>query len=525
MKTRIIFPIYILFLITAACKQPLPNYARWQLIEISMNGPESLSTGDPNPFGIDTDVIFTAPSGKNYSVPAFYDGDGKGGPDGTVWKVRFSADENGKWIWISQSTDRKINSVKGSFLVTDPGQEMQELYRWGRLEAVGTPENGIRYLKFREGPFWLKAGCDDPENFLGNLENYNTIEKRKSAVDYLASKGINSLYIMTHTIDGDGRDVWPWLGDTQEEAKKNGMGEVRFHIARLKEWFELFQYMQSRGMVVYMVLEDDSAWKGYDHKRYYREMIARFGNLPGLIFNINEEHNENYTDREALNLSGLLKEMDPYHHPIGIHNFNRPDRDYILSPSIDFTSIQTGTAGKTDGLRPEDYQRLVSGWLDSCRLLKARRLMVGIDEGRPECDRRSWWTVYLSGGVWEAHVTAPYDRPMSAWDSTWTQLGGTRKFMESVSFEKFNPDTTVVKKGKGYCLSDLNGCYLLYLPEGGPVTIQLPAQNNYKVEWWNPDNGTDGNFQNPLVLQGGEQTLQPPSGGDWALRITAEKQN
>lgn len=48
--------------------------------------------------------------------------------------------------------------------------------------------------------------------------------------------------------------------------------------------------------------------------------------------------------------------------------------------------------------------------------------MVGFDEGRPEEDRRAWWSAYLGGGVWEAHVLPPYDRPMSAWQHGWTHL-------------------------------------------------------------------------------------------------------
>ena len=84
---------------------------------------------------------------------------------------------------------------------------MKGFWKLGRLEAVGTAANRIRYLKFRDGPYWLKAGCDDPENFLGRYRHYNSLEKRKRAIDYLASRGINSLYIMTHNLEGDDKDA------------------------------------------------------------------------------------------------------------------------------------------------------------------------------------------------------------------------------------------------------------------------------------------------------------------------------
>src|SRR5688572_29752245 len=112
----------------------------------------------------------------------------------------------------------------------------------------------MRYLKFRDGPYWLKAGCDDPENFLGAFRNFNTPAKRRAAVDYLAQRGINSLYIMTHNLDGDHNDVWPWLGQTPEQAKSHGGANARFDIAKLQQWRQLFEYMQTKGVVPYLIL-------------------------------------------------------------------------------------------------------------------------------------------------------------------------------------------------------------------------------------------------------------------------------
>ena len=208
------------------------RFAKWSKIELSFRGPASLGRGEPNPFAVKLDVDFRSPGGRHYCVPGFYDGDGRGGLDGAVWKVRFSADEIGSWTYTTSSDNRQLNGKAGQFTVTDVTADAEGLWRWGRLEAEGTAENGIRYLKFRDGPYWLKAGCDDPENFLGNCKNYDTLTKRKAAVDYLAERGINSLYMMTNNIDGDDKDVWPWLGLTPREAKVNSAGNVRFDVAR-----------------------------------------------------------------------------------------------------------------------------------------------------------------------------------------------------------------------------------------------------------------------------------------------------
>lgn len=491
------------------------SFEKWKCIELEFTGPSSAAKGNPDPFLTDADVTFTGPGGQQSTIPAFYDGDGKENINGSVWKVRFSADETGKWSYMMESKNRILDGYNGTFTVVPVKTDSHDFYRWGRLEAT---KSG-RYLKFREGPYWMKAGCDDPENFLGNLTSYNTNEKRKAAVDYLSSKGVNSLYIMTNNIDGDGKDVWPWLGDTQKEAKTNGTGEVRFNIEKLEQWKEIFDYMQEKGMVVYIVLEDDSAWKGYDHERYYRELIARFGYLPGLIFNLNEEYNENYSKEEGLGLMALLKKTDPYDHPCGIHNINVPDDDYIKASQIDFTSIQTGTAGKKEAPGPNEYHDLITSWIKRADELSSP-LMIGVDEGRPEQDRKVWWSTYLSGGVWEAHVLDPYDRPMNAWDTVWTQLGGTRKFMESIPFHEMNPDQSVVKSGKAFCLNHESSVIALYLPDGGTVTLDLPEGCKYRVSWWNPVNGIDGEFQNETVIKGGIRKIVPPGKGDWAVKLT-----
>jgi hypothetical protein len=497
----------------------LGSFDKWHEIEITLTGPDSQGRSDPNPFAIHFDVTFTSPTGRKYQVPGFYNGDGRGGFNGSVWMVRFSADETGTWTFASKSENKYLDSYTGSFHVGELASEAPDFYRWGRLEAVGTASNKIRYLKFRDGPYWLKAGCDSPENFLGGYENYNTSAKRKAAIEYLADKGINSMYIMTHNLGGDNRDVWPWVGKSAGGARVNSSGNVRFDIARLEEWYQLFRYMQSKGVVPYLVLEDDSAWKGYDHARYYREIIARFGALPALIFNFNEEHNENYSLSEALGLMQVFKNLDPYEHPRGIHNVNVPNDRYVDASQVDFTSIQTGDDRKTTGGDPLKHNQLVADWIRLCTSRDRRVLMVGIDEGRPVAERRAWWSAYMGGGVWEAFVTPPYDQPMPSWEPVWTELGGTRIFMESLPFWQMQPHNELVRSGTAFCLARPGEVYALYLPSGGDVTVDLAPGANYESAWWRPTNGRGGQFESTGHMGGGQQILRSPGQGDWAVRI------
>lgn len=514
------FGIFLFATSFAATNDGADSYAKWSKIELTFNGPESRGASEPNPFEIRLDAVFVSPTGTRYQAPGFYDGNGRGGLDGNIWKVRFSADEAGVWAYKTQSSHGLLDGKTGKFTVSPVPPGAVGFWKWGRLEYTGTAENGIRYLKFRDGTYLLKAGCDDPENFLGKYRNYDTLAKRKATIDYLADRGVNSMYIMTHNLGGDDRDVWPWLGETEREAMANGGRHSRFDIAKLEEWRELFEYMQGRGVVPYLILEDDSAWRGYDHNRYYREIVARFGYLPALIFNLGEEHNENYRLPEALGWMERLAEIDPYDHPRGIHNVNRPTDQYVRAAHMDFTAIQTGSPGSRTGLdNALEHNRIAVDWINRCRSLGQRTLMVGFDEGRPEQHRAAWWAAYLGGGVWEVHVPKPYDRPMSAWEPTWTELGGARAFMETLPFWEMEPSNDLVKSGKAICLAKTGDAYALYLPIGGTVSVELPERLTYYVVWWNPANGKNGQFQNKEMVAGGNVHLTAPGDGDWAVRI------
>ena len=65
------------------------------------------------------EVVFTGPDSHVYTVPAFYDGDGSGGLDGTVWKARFSPGDAGTWTYLTTSGEDSLDGLSGSFQVSE----------------------------------------------------------------------------------------------------------------------------------------------------------------------------------------------------------------------------------------------------------------------------------------------------------------------------------------------------------------------------------------------------------------------
>ena len=107
-----------------------------------------------------------------------------------------------------------------------------------------------------------------------------------------------------------------------------------------------------------------------------------------------------------------FKAINPYDHPLGIHNITREEDSYVDSPFLDLTAVQTGQPGRASAVKfAVEHNQIAVDWIARCRERGQRVLVVNFDEGRPELDRLAWWSAYIGGGVWEAHTLPPYDQP------------------------------------------------------------------------------------------------------------------
>jgi hypothetical protein len=104
-------------------------------------------------------------------------------------------------------------------------------------------------------------------------------------------------------------------------------------------------------------------------------------------------------------------------------------------------------------------------------------------------------------------------------------MGYTRRLAERVNLAAMRPHDELASTR--YSLADPGREYLIYLPDGGEVTVDLrAASGTLAVEWVNPRTGaaTDAG-----TVQGGSQrSFDAPDEGDWVLylrrkRSTAEK--
>jgi hypothetical protein len=100
-------------------KKAAQSVGLYDVFEVAVTNDRSYA----NPFdyqAIELQADFTAPSGKKVPYFGFYDGDGKGGSQGNVWKLRFMPNETGKWSYVYRWTDG-ADRGSGSFDVVDTG--------------------------------------------------------------------------------------------------------------------------------------------------------------------------------------------------------------------------------------------------------------------------------------------------------------------------------------------------------------------------------------------------------------------
>ena len=92
----------LLLLSTQLATAQTPQVGKYDTLELVFTADSTPA----NPF--DTYLLkleLTDPSGSTFTIDGFYDGDGNGGPNGTIWKARISAYATGMWSWRTVSGD------------------------------------------------------------------------------------------------------------------------------------------------------------------------------------------------------------------------------------------------------------------------------------------------------------------------------------------------------------------------------------------------------------------------------------
>jgi len=561
-----------------------------QPMTLTFTGPQATEDAETNPFrDYRLTVTFRREDGgQTYSTPGFFAADGKAAETsaaaGDKWVVRFTPPEAGRWMYttsfrdgpdVALTLDRNageptsVDGVSGDFEIKPAPDDARGFHATGVLRHAG----GF-HLRFENGDYFLKGGADSPENFLAYAEFDGTTDtaahegvesdrgeflheyaphlqdwkegdptwqegKGKGiigALNYLASKGMNSVYMLTYNLDGgDGKDVWPWTDATARD---------RFDVSKLEQWDTVFAHMDRLGIAIHVVLhetENDEELGGGPglneiRKLYLRELIARFGHHPAIVWNLGEEND--MPDADRLEIARWIDQLDVYDHPVTVHTHNRKALtfyDGLLGKSeFDATSIQGDMEAvneETIALRTK-AREAGRPWAVFHDEQGPAEVGVLPDAEDPDHDRPrklALWGNLMGGGSgveWYFGYGYPHmDLNAEDWRSRERMWDQTRHalsfFREHLEFWKMWPANELAQDRSAYVLADEGRAYAVYLPNGGETKVALP-DGEFTVRWYDPRNG--GALQTGTVAEvpGGKPpigTAPSAEDQDWVALI------
>ena len=137
-----------------------------------------------------------------------------------------------------------------------------------------------------------------------------------------------------------------------------------------------------------------------------------------------------------------------------------------------------------------------------------------------------WWPLYIESDpqvtpwTFVGGITKD-QRDYPDWEPTRCAMGDTRRYAERMDLAAMTPQPELASTG--YCLANIGTEYLIYLPEGGRVTLDLRGgEGAFAVEWFLPQ--VARTFPGAHPLTGGDYTVtEAPYTGDAVLYLSRLK--
>ena len=587
---------------------------QWHKVTLTLDGPQASELRrDSNPFlDYRMTVTFVHESGApKRVVPGYFAADGNAGATsastGNKWRTHFAPEKTGRWDWqISFVSGTRIavddgggqpvapfDGLKGAIRIVRSDKKAPDFRARGRLHYVGR-----NYLQFAgTGEYFLKVGSDAPETLLAYADFDGTSTKKVplktyaphvsdwkpgdptwkdgkgkgliGAINYLASKGANSISFLTYNAGGDGDNVWPFI-DRDDK--------FHYDCSKLDQWQIVFDHAQRKGLYLHFKLQEtenddnrvgrnpptlvpvslDGGDLGVQRKLYLRELIARFGYSLALNWNLGEENTQTPEQQRAM--SRYIRDTDPYDHHIVVHTFPN-EQDSVYTALLGERSVLTGAS--LQNAFDETHER-TAHWV-AASAETGRPWVVANDEqgtaalGVPpdpgykgfngkdpqgkdirtlhDIRKYTLWGNLMAGGAGVEYYFG-YQLPENdllledfrSRDKTWDYGRIALDFFRSerVPFWDMKNADELVSNPKHdnsrYCFAKSGDLYLVYLPAGGASDLDLSkVTGQFRVGWFDPRAG--GGLQKSAVASvkgGGVVSLGAPPASpteDWLAVI------
>lgn len=468
---------------------------------------------------------FESPTGKSYNIMFFYSGS-------NTWTCRFTPNEAGEWSYNTYSmngeeyflTAGKISvtseegkskgmlqadAENGWGLKFESGEELliigDTMYHIFGAEYCGINVREILEMRKRQGfnfiraripisPYctndmynvwqnkslWLWGGSPQcPEYEFFNLDYFNTVDRVMKMLEEL-DMGVEII------LEG-------WMFETPFSDRQNFLPEfeelyIKYVIARLSAYKSLYMWCPANEYNYYGK-DSNRAWCW----RLDHPTIKYLGN------------------KFLIRISKMIKEADPYKHPIGAHNavVSEPFREYFRNNKEidvllyqywgDMSSIKTTVLAS--GIDEELKKNIIGS--GKINILAEYGYEGYPDTGLSKPPHDKVYSGHTRRGAYKAlfmgmHFIAGFENTWGLQFCTSPDAKGAssiinikKLFVETIKFSEFAPRFDVVEEEfetnkeqgtKSLCISNKKeDTILIYLPVGGEVLLNIPHSELQKV--------------------------------------------
>ncbi|MCZ6673424.1 MAG: hypothetical protein O7C75_10865, partial [Verrucomicrobia bacterium] len=241
---------------------------------------------------------------------------------------------------------------------------------------------------------------------------------------------------------------------------------------------------------------------------YVRKVVETVNDLDNILYDVSNESHGDSTNWQyhMINYIRNYETSKPKQHPV-LMTFQWDDKNPGTNANL-FKSPAEAVSPNADG-----------GYKDNPPAANGSKVIIS--------DSDHLWGV---GGdrkwVWKSFTRGlnpifmdPYSKTntqASKWELTRRNMGYTLAYAQRMTLASMEPRGDLASTQ--YCLANPGSEYLVYLPTGGRVTVNLSAASGpFSVEWFNPRTGRvmDGR----IITGGGNRSFTAPFIGDAVLYI------
>jgi len=478
----------------------------FRVFELALN---AASPGS-NPYldGPSVTATFTgtsgAASGRVLVMNGFWDGS-------NVWRIRFAPTAAGNWSYQTSSSDSGLNGVTGSVTAVGPtsGEVIANpLYR-GFLERQG------HAWKLSDGTPFLAVG-DTQWSF---AEEFLTSEWERW-MSARQSQGFNTFLgcIWLAIYDRAGL-IHPF---PNKDPKTDNL-----QVAYFQRLDQMVQYANDHGIMMGLTVgafPGNSSWFNKmgtraRNDRWFRYCVARYTAYNvrwGLYGEVNEANPPWGTtwQQEAAHSAQLIKDEDPYDHPIGSHHTS-VDSSSANNPNIDYIEVQIGrTETQYQGaLSYRQYGKPV--WFEEYWYEPPQYdndVVLGIrNTHRNFVAAMAFPTM---GSLMRAHYPG-FDINDVETDPGAVRMSYFADFYQELDVFSFAPASDRVNRGQCGKFGD---DYAIFLQAGGSVTLDLTADSgDFAVTRLDINSGATADLGS--IAGGGQRTINSGTANDAAILV------